>query len=430
VKGMLPYLLSAVLILSLTGYLAGEELPTPTATLSLEEVINIALENQVDVLVGQNNLDAAQNRVTQSKSRYFPQISVQNNTFTSSSGDALTQRRTGTAIAVTHNIYDGGLREANIARTKHGVTENEAALARTIQAVVFDTTSAYYEVLRAKQLAEVAQASVKYNEALIEVVQSRVELGDAASVDILPVQSQLAAAKVNLIAAQNSVRVAKIRLQNTIGLYPQAEFDVQPISTPPSAELQALETYLSEAMNNRPDISQAQAAIGSSKASAKAAKISLYPIPQVTAEYQRGLGGLSGNSTQIFGGISFNLFDGGANRAAYREAKANQESAEKRHQQLIKDIEAQVRQAHINVNDSIERLSASQIGLETAQKNYEVQQERYKQGLAIPLDLLNAEVQVVTAQTNLVQAQYDLYIAMAQLDFAVGRNGVQNGKQD
>ncbi|HPP74230.1 MAG TPA: TolC family protein, partial [Armatimonadota bacterium] len=169
---------------------------------------------------------------------------------------------------------------------------------------------------------------------------------------------------------------------------------------------------------------------GSSKASAKAAKISLYPIPQVTAEYQRGLGGLSGNSTQIFGGISFNLFDGGANRAAYREAKANQESAEKRHQQLIKDIEAQVRQAHINVNDSIERLSASQIGLETAQKNYEVQQERYKQGLAIPLDLLNAEVQVVTAQTNLVQAQYDLYIAMAQLDFAVGRNGVQNGKQD
>ncbi|HOK55068.1 MAG TPA: TolC family protein, partial [Armatimonadota bacterium] len=109
---MLPYLLSAVLILSLTGYLAGEELPTPTATLSLEEVINIALENQVDVLVGQNNLDAAQNRVTQSKSRYFPQISVQNNTFTSSSGDALTQRRTGTAIAVTHNIYDGGLREA------------------------------------------------------------------------------------------------------------------------------------------------------------------------------------------------------------------------------------------------------------------------------------------------------------------------------
>jgi outer membrane protein len=397
--------------------------------LTLQEILDIALKNQVDIKVAENNTTAAKARETRAKSQYLPQVSVRNNTFTVGSNGVLTERNNGTALGATMNIYDGGVREADVAGARYGLTATQAGAKRTTQSVIFDATRAYYEVLRAKHLAEVASASVKYNEALKEVVQSRVAVGDAAAVDVLPVESQLANARVNLIAAENAVRVANVQLQNAIGLSPKSDFDVQDITTPPTVEQSTLETYLAEASSNRPDILQSKAEVGAAKASVKSSKIALYPIPTVTADYETGLSRVSGTSMQVFGGITFDLFNGGKNRAAYNEARANQSSAEQLSEQLVKDIQSQVQQAYFSLNDAKERLSASQVGFDAAQKNYDVQQEKYKQGLAITLDLLNAEVQVVTAQTNLVQARYDLYSAIAQMEFVVGKNGGVDGNQ-
>lgn len=394
--------------------------------LTLQQCLEIARANQVDVKVAENSVTAAESRSTQAKAAYVPQVSVQNNAFSSGSG-VLMQRKTGTAITATQNIFDGGLREARVAGARHGVTQSEAGLQRTVQAVTFGVTRAYYDVLRAKHLADVAEADVEYNEALKEMVEARAELGAAAQVDVLPVEAQLAAAHVRLLSARNAVQTALVQLQNSIGLSPRSGFDVQDVQEEPNPEIFPLDVYVSTALDSRPDIQQVKAAVGAAQASTKASRISLYPRPQITAEYQRGIGGLSGESSQVFGGISFDIFNGGANRAAYKEAQANQESAEQRSQQLAKDIEAQVEEAYLNLNNGKDRVAASRLGLDAAQKNFEVQQARYQQGLAIPLDLLNAELQLVTAQTNLVQSRYDYQTAIAQMDFAVGKDGGMNG---
>jgi len=95
--------------------------------------------------------------------------------------------------------------------------------------------------------------------------------------------------------------------------------------------------------------------------------------------------------------------------------------------QLLKDISAQVEEAHLNLTSAKERTSASAVGLEAAQKNYDAQKERYNQGLGTTLDVLNAEVQVLTAQSNEVQARYDYYIAIAQVDYSVGNTSAGAG---
>jgi outer membrane protein TolC len=395
--------------------------------LSLEDCINIALKNQVDVLVARNNTDAAKSRATQATSEYFPTVSVQNNTFRIGSRSVLGSSRTGTALTVTQNIYDGGLREALVQGSRYGVVENESGLARTVQTVTFDVTRAYYEVLRARHLSDVAGASVKYNEGLRELVEARVEAGDAAEADVLPVEAELANARVNLLSAQNTVRTTTIQLQNTMGLSPQPAFDVQEVDKPPETEIRALETYVSAAVSARPDIQQGEAGVGAARASVKSSRISLYPQPTITGEYQHGVGGLRSNSAQVFGGITLDVFNGNRNRAAYKGAKASQASAEERSKQVMKDVQAQVQEAYFNLTSAKERLAASDVGLAAAQKNYDVQEAKYKQGLAITLDMLNAELQVITAQTNAVQARYDYHIAIAQMEYAVGKQGGLNG---
>jgi outer membrane protein len=403
--------------------------PRPPAPLSLQDAINVALANQVDIKIGQNNVTISKGRYTEALSSYFPQVSVRNNTFRTGTRGVLGTTNTGTALTVTQDFWDGGLREAKTRGARYGVTQNRANLVRTTQSVTFSVTQDYYNVLRAKHLAEVAESNVKYNEALREIVQTRAEIGTAAKSDVLPVDAQLANAKVALVSALNDLRTAQVQLQNTMGVSPQPGFDVVDVTAAPDFQVQPMEAYIQTGAAVRPDVAASKAALGSAKAAVTSARIPLYPRPVISGDYQKGFGTDISSSHEIVGSIVFDVFNGNANRAAYREARASQSTADSLAKQVIKDIQAQVQEAYLNLTSAKERLSASDVGLAAAQSNYDVQSAKYKEGLAITLDLLNAEVQVVTAQTNQVQARYDYYTAVAQLQFAIGNEGVADANR-
>lgn len=395
-----------------------------SSPMSLDDCISLALAHNTDVLTAQNDLIAAKSRLAGAKSSYLPQLSVQNNTFTWGSGGVLTKSSNGTAFTATQSIYDGGLREANAKSARYNVAGSAAGLSRTRQAIVFEVSKSYYEALRARHLAEVAQLSVTYNEGLRDQVKARAQEGEAARIDVLPVEAQLAAARVSLLSARNAVRTSLIQLQNTIGLAPQNGFDVLDVGDQPVPESAELADYVTAALASRPELLQSEAAVGSAGASLRSARIALYPRPTVSASYQRQVqGGFTSSGSQMVGGIVFDIFDGGANRAAFREAEANKSTALLQQQQVSRDIASQVEEAYLNLTSSRERIVASAASLDAANSNYAAQKERYSQGLGTTLDLLNGEVQVVTAQSDSVQARYDYYTAVAQMDYATGRSG-------
>lgn len=396
----------------------------PAAPLTLQQCIDLAMRDQTDVIVARNNVLVAKARTADALSNYLPQLSIQNNAFHWGSQSVLSKVTNGTALSVNQNIFDGGLREANMTNARYGVVQNKAGLTRTVQTTTYSVSKAYYEVLRSKHLAEVADASVKYNEGLKAQVEERAKQGDVAKVDVLPVEAQLANARVSLLSAQNAVRTASLTLQSTIGLSPRRGFDVADMDVTPSVEVKPLESYVNTAVAVRPDILQSKAGTGAARASLKAARLNLYPRPLISGTYQREIqGGFTSSSGQVVGGFVFDIFNGGANRAAYRAAQANRANAAQQEVQVNRDIQTQVEEAYLNLTDAKERLAATEVGLTAAQANYDVQKDRYSQGLATTLDLLNAEVQLITAQSNSVQARYDYYIAIAQMDFSVGKQG-------
>lgn len=403
---------------------------TKPVALSLNDCIILAFQNQIDVVTATNNIIIAKSKLAQNKSAYLPQVSVENNAFVIGSQGVLNKNTTGSAFSVSQLIFDGGLREASVKGARYGVQENSASLSRTRQTVAFDVTKAYYDVLRARHLAEVSEANVKYNEALRDQIQLQAEQGEAAKVDVLPVEAQLANARVNYLSAKNSVRTAALELQIAMGVTPQQGFDVQEVDHVSEPEVRPLNEYTAFALKDRPDVLQTQAGLGAARASVRAARISLYPRPVISGDYQKSIaGGFQQSGGQITGGIAFNLFDGGASRAAYKGAQAAQANQQQQALQLDRNIKVQVEEAYLNLTSAKERMDASQAGLTAAEKNLEAQKDRYSQGLAITLDLLNAEVQLVTAQSNLVQAKYDYYTAISQMNYAVGTQGDSNARQ-
>ena len=66
----------------------------------------------------------------------------------------------------------------------------------------------------------------------------------------------------------------------------------------------------------------------------------------ISGQYQREIqGGFTTSGTQVVGRFVFDIFNGGANRAVYTEARANQSNADLQEKQLGKDIEVQVEEA-------------------------------------------------------------------------------------
>ncbi|MHB0913127.1 MAG: TolC family protein [Armatimonadota bacterium] len=407
------------------AFLAALLLAVPAAAeLSLQECIDIAMKNQIDVLVGSDSLDAAKARKAQVMGEYYPQVGVQ--LANEWAGSSTTN---GTSVSVTQNFYDGGLREAKVRGAASSISESRYGLDRTGQTVTFNVTRDYFALLRSKHLADVQRASVKYLEGQLDMVRTRVRLGDAAAVDALPVEAQLANARVDLLAAENAIRTSSIQLQNTMGLSPDPAFSIKEVGEPKEIGIEPADTYVTSALDDRPEVRQTKAGVDAARSGVDAARIAKGPHLQVSGQYDKSMAGTLGSLSRndgeflISAGLVYDLFDGGINQAAYREQLSNLSSAGQRAAQTEKDIRSEVQQAYLDLTNAKERMAASDLSLTAARTNLDAQEGRYKQGLAIPLDLLNAQLGVTTAESNAVQARYDYYTSIARLEYAIGKPG-------
>ncbi|MDD3927408.1 MAG: TolC family protein [bacterium] len=418
----------AVLLLLLWSAVGVQADSGADKALSLQQCIETAMLNQDDLLIGGNTIIAAKEKQKRVLSDYYPRLTTQYTTDLVESGSLNTGQKDGLSVSVSHDFYDGGLRAANARVAAAGLSQELSGLDRTRQTVVYDVTKGYFSLLQAQRLAEVQRTRVKYLEGQLAMVRTRVQLGAAAQVDALPIEAQLSNARVDLLEAESTIRTSAIQLQNTMGLSPGADFSVQETGEPVIAAVGPVEDYVTAALSGRPDLREVEAGVKSAAAAVDAAKVSLRPRPVVSGSYDKAFDG--DDDLRITGGITFDLFDGGSNRAAYNEEVANRSSAELRVAKVKKSVQSEVRQAYLNLTSAKERMAAGDLSLKAAQKNFEAQEGRYKQGLAVPLDLLNAQVEVVTAQSNAVQARYDYYTSVAQLEYAIGKPGGLYEKAD
>ena len=89
--------------------------------------------------------------------------------------------------------------------------------------------------------------------------------------------------------------------------------------------------------------------------------------------------------------------------------------------QTRKDLATEVQQAILNLASSRERVEASQATVEAARVALEAANARYQQGLAITVDLIDAQIAFIVARNDQINAEYDYHLSQAQLDRAIGR---------
>jgi outer membrane protein len=393
--------------------------------LSLDDALRLALQNNGLARAALAETDAADARLAAARANLYPSIDLSSSTTRTriEGGGAIadtTQRQNG--FGLEWLLLDNGQRELRIRQSSRTAEATRKGTRDTLRRVLFQTARAYYEVLRRKELLQVADTAVRRAETLLEVAKAQAEVGTAPQKDVLQAEADLANARVQQIQARNALRLAETDLKRLIGWEAQKPLPAltAPDAPPTPEPALSVEQLWQRARLQRPDLRDAELRLQISRLGLDAARLNSLLRLQISARGFREYEPNSRTQGSISIVASYPLFDGGLTRASLREAEASLQSAQFRLQQAERDAYAEVESALLSICEAFERLEASKIAVAAAQRNFDAAQESLREGVGTIVEVLTAQLALITAETNLVQATYDAAVAELQLRVATG----------
>lgn len=358
-------------------------------------------------------------------------------------------------VSLRYLLYDSGQRQANASAARANLRATEFGEQNTRQGVIGNVADNYFNVLRTDALVRVSQAQITRAQNTLEVIQAQVDVGQAPPKDILQARADLENARVQLLLARNNADIAQAQFKNSIGIVGGGRLALADVAAPtdttpttatltpaaattgagqqqpttPTTSTAPAETGADAALNDfiglaytaRADISGNAAGIEVNRAQVRLARIN--SGVQVTSDTALGFqfSPNTGNNREITAQISYPLFDAGLSRSQVRAAEASQRAAELRLESLRQQVAVEVEQAYRQLALSRASVPAAQIAQQAAQLNFEAASEARREGVGTIVDVITAQTLLVQAQTNFVQAVYDFYAADARLARSVGQ---------
>lgn len=297
--------------------------------------------------------------------------------------------------------------------------------------VRFAVKGAYYRVLLADEIFRIAEKGVKNAEEGVRVARAGYEEGTVSKFDVMRSEVELANRKAPLVRAKNDLDQAMVTLHRRCGLDPAAEVIL-------SDSLQAgyipgdLETYISVMRGKSAEVQALKFYVEARKQGLRISKAERYPMLQMTAYYgiQTQWSGdflpnkdLIARNAAVTLGIQIPIFDGLRTKGMISKAGVELRTAELELEKATRDKELAVRQSWLSLENARASLEGRREAVDLAEEAHRLALVRLRNGLATPLERLDAELAMTTARGQLAEALYSCKLAGAYLELAVGSKG-------
>ncbi|TMA69690.1 MAG: TolC family protein [Deltaproteobacteria bacterium] len=393
---------------------------------TLEECIEIALRQQPTLRAAAATVAAGRERVWETAAAYLPQVSASYlasrrhgspSSFTNTNaGRGETRPLYSTAVSLSQVLFDFG-QNLQLIHAAQASAEALAADADTQHdTVVFNVQQAYFALLAAYRLRDVAEETVAQNEKHLDLAQGRHDVGLAPRFDVTNAQVQLATAELNRVTARNNVSLGRETLRNALGLLGPLDFDIVDSLEQPRSEVGDAEA-LDLAYANRPELKSLAAQERADIERIKAIEKDYLPKLTLNSNVTWSGSGYPLQETWNFGGlVNLSIFNGGLTTAQVGEAKANLDNLRATEDATRQNVTLEVRQALLNLRQAAESIGVADKGLQQARENLTLAEGRYKTGVGNIIELTDAQVSLATAEASRVQALVGYRTALAALE--------------
>jgi outer membrane protein len=411
--------------------LAQTATPQPGNVLTLDEALQIALENHPSIRASKERIDAQQAVVGQQMAAYYPQVNMTDG-FQSGSQTGST---TGVAdrpfetylirTAVNMTLYNFGKREGNVQSARDTLDATNFNYKTTVDGVIFGVKQSYFTYLGLRAIVKVREDTVKSRQLLARQAQGFYEVGTRARIDVARAESNLYLAEADLITAQNAVKVAWAILKNAMGVRDLPERPlVEDVTMAPIPY--TLDQAKEIAFAFRPELKSFDAQRKAQDQLIAVARRGHLPDLIFDANYRRSNTSVE-NTFPLLGGWQVGLsllipiFDGfrTTNRVqetlhTYYVIKSQEEL---QRQQVALDVE----QAWLRLVELQERIKANEAAANAAKENLDLANGRYEVGVGSIIEATDAQNLYTDAQTTYIRTLYDYKIAEAALVRAIGQ---------
>ena len=299
----------------------------------------------------------------------------------------------------------------------------------TRQDVILDAKNAYFLILKAQKLMDVADETVKQIAAQKEVAENMYQVGMSPLNDLLQSQVQLANAKQALITAKNNLDLTKSQFNTLLRRQVNSPVSVVDILdfTP---WVQSIEDCLSQAKNNRLEIQVTDLEIQIAEKDYKLSQRGFYPSVNLVGTWtKRGtdweVDGGRGIGDKDFWDIrataSWDFWQWGRTKYGVKEKLSRLSQFKLRKEQVLDNIDLEVKQAYLKVQESQKNITTIEKAIEQAKENLRITEERYKEQVSTTTDVLVAQTLLTETMTNYYNALYDFKIAKAILYRGLGQ---------
>jgi len=399
---------------------------------TLSECIATALTNQPAIKAAREGVNAGHGRVTQAASPYLPQLRATTGYSESRSlggalGDTISKSY-ATSLSLNQMLYDFGKTGNTLEAARLGSRSTERDTERIVQEVILNVKQSYYALLAARKLVAVSQKTLEQAESHQRQAEAFFHAGSKPKFDVTRTEVEVNSARLGLINANNNVRIRTIALYNAMGIDPGGPLDIDDVLAVPSA-IPSFEQAMEEAVRNRPEIIKSENDIAAAMARVKAEESGYYPTLSANGGYTWAHGtaemgifkGDIQNSWNAGVSLSMPLFEGGLTKGKVGEARANMRALEAQGQTLRQSILMELNQAYADIESATARISVMGLSIKKARENLELAQGRYEAGIGPYIEVTDAQVASINAETDHVQALYDYQLAAARLVKAMGR---------
>ena len=430
----------------LTGY--AQEPQNDTPAWSLQQCIdyanahNISVQQQeVKVSQSQIELNTAQNsRLPDLNASFGANMSfgrslISNNTYADNN-----QLSGNLGVSASLPVFMGGRINHQIAAGKLGFQAALKDLERIREDVAVNIMSLYLEVLFNKELVGVAQSQLDLSTLQVTRSREQVAAGKVAEATLYEAEALMAQDELSLTQNKNNLSLALLALSQALNR-PSAEgFDVvYPVLDSAQIEssmmLRDPKEVVAYALDNRPHIQAERLRLDQAERSVRLARSSFYPQITLSGGYGTNVydsfakGAVNppfgrqfrNNSSEYFGlTVSIPIFNRLATRNSVRTARLSVKNQLLTLTQAEQSLQKEVETAYYTAEAARQKYRSAQKALESARIAFQYETEKFAAGRSTTFDYSDAKNRMVKAESDLLQAKYELIFRTKILDYYAG----------
>ena len=419
---------------------------------SLQQCIDYAIEHNIqlkqnEIAEQQGAADLAQKRAelfpslsfstTQSIS-YRPLQESASNIVTNGIANNSTNKFTENGnygLNASWTVWDGGANYKNVKAQKLQNQISALTTQTTANSIQEQITQLYIQILYSKDALEVNRSMAETAQSQHERGKEMFEQGQISKADLTQLESQAASAEYDCVATQTQIANYTRQLKELLEITDGRKFDIQGIRTADDVATQIIpnvgEVYQA-ALNSRPEIQGGRLNVDAAELDIDIAKAGYYPSISITA----GIGDSHYSGSRESAGeqmkqnlnasagvtLSIPIFDNKRNKTNLKKAKLTKMDSELQLQDQQKQLYSTIEEYWLNAYNNQQQYVASLAQLKSAQSSYELLDEQFKNGLKNIVELMNGRDELMSAQQNKLQSQYNTLLHIQLLKFYKGES--------